>query len=473
MSQAAPSSAPSPVRPSRKRRRLLLALLVLVFAVAGGIFVYLRYAAADLAEVMAELDRLDPGWRLDEIEAGRKPVPEANNSALHVMAVKKLLAGQRVWTPAMDALFAKLRPEMQLSKEQADYLEGRFQLLQKGTAEARKLMDMPDGRFPIKHAVDGISTMLGCQDARDVCQLLLWDAARRAYLGDMDGALESCLALLQAARSVGDEPYEMSQMVRHASSGVGVNALERTLAQGETGELSLRRLQEAVENEARQPTLILALRGDRAMYHRFLEACGKGNVRAGSLGPMLQMRAAVSGSRKPSKVDLAMLENVPGALTHQHAALLRFLTQVVEAGKLAPAERQKRFEALATAANDQPTLVRLLAPAVLRDAYIHDCSQANLLSTAAALAAERFRLAKGRWPKALDELVQAGLLDAVPTDPYDGKPLRLKRTADGLTVYSVGPDGVDNDGAIDRDNPHNPGADLGFRLWDVPRRRQP
>lgn len=53
----------------------------------------------------------------------------------------------------------------------------------------------------------------------------------------------------------------------------------------------------------------------------------------------------------------------------------------------------------------------------------------------------------------------------VPLDAYDGKPIRYRRLADGVVVYSVGADGKDDGGKA--------GADLGYRLWDVDRRRQP
>ena len=53
------------------------------------------------------------------------------------------------------------------------------------------------------------------------------------------------------------------------------------------------------------------------------------------------------------------------------------------------------------------------------------------------------------------------------------KPLRLKKTGDGLVIYSVGRDKIDNDGNINRERPSDPGTDLGFRLWDVSGRRQP
>ena len=41
-----------------------------------------------------------------------------------------------------------------------------------------------------------------------------------------------------------------------------------------------------------------------------------------------------------------------------------------------------------------------------------------------------------------------------------------------MVVYSVSLDRQDNGGNI-TDNPTIAGADLGFRLWDVNRRRQP
>ena len=40
-----------------------------------------------------------------------------------------------------------------------------------------------------------------------------------------------------------------------------------------------------------------------------------------------------------------------------------------------------------------------------------------------------------------------GLLNVIPTDPFDGRPLRYKKLAKGYVVYSIGPDGEDNAGA--------------------------
>ena len=79
---------------------------------------------------------------------------------------------------------------------------------------------------------------------------------------------------------------------------------------------------------------------------------------------------------------------------------------------------------------------------------------------------------KGRWPASLDELVPAHL-SRVPIDPYDGRRLRFGRHADGVVVYAVWTDKQDNGGAVSNNLNERPGADIGIRLWDVAKRRQP
>jgi hypothetical protein len=64
-------------------------------------------------------------------------------------------------------------------------------------------------------------------------------------------------------------------------------------------------------------------------------------------------------------------------------------------------------------------------------------------------------------------------LAAVPLDPFDGEPLRYRRFEDGIVIYSTSSDGVDNNGNLDREHPDQPGVDVGCRLWNVAKRRQP
>jgi len=64
----------------------------------------------------------------------------------------------------------------------------------------------------------------------------------------------------------------------------------------------------------------------------------------------------------------------------------------------------------------------------------------------AKLAVHAFRTERGRLPRSLEELVP-GYLARVPDDPFlDGRTLRYRRTKEGYTLYSVGPDRFDNGG---------------------------
>jgi hypothetical protein len=93
-------------------------------------------------------------------------------------------------------------------------------------------------------------------------------------------------------------------------------------------------------------------------------------------------------------------------------------------------------------------LVPVLAPLPFQ--YAHTQAQNALLTVALALRA--FRAEHGAYPRALDELVARGYLARLPDDPFAVKaPLRYRRIApDRYVLYSVGPDGRDDNGkAID------------------------
>jgi hypothetical protein len=158
-----------------------------------------------------------------------------------------------------------------------------------------------------------------------------------------------------------------------------------------------------------------------------------------------------------------------------HAWTLRRMTEWVEIVKLPPEQQGPRIQAIKNALpqRDQvPLLAGVLFPEFTRVSESNVLLHAQTRCTIVALAVERFRLKQQRWPKSLDELDRE-LLAKVPIDPYDGKPLRYRLLDDGAVVYSVGPDLVDNGGNLVRKYPAIPGTDVGFRLWNLDRRRQP
>ena len=77
-------------------------------------------------------------------------------------------------------------------------------------------------------------------------------------------------------------------------------------------------------------------------------------------------------------------------------------------------------------------------------------------ATLVVIALEQWRREHGGWPERLKQLVPK-YLEAVPADQFDGFDLRYLARSEGPLLYSVGRDGIDDDG--------NPEQDL--VLWDA------
>jgi hypothetical protein len=492
----APFSSP-PVLDDRPRRRrwpyvIGLLLLLLLLPVLVGVALYLYFSAVadrDLQSAIAEADQTDPRWRLADVEADRAVVPDAQNSGVVAMAAKQLLPQKwPAWEmPAQDPVlseaetkrqvleqsFQELEPQRQLSREQIEALRTELKRAEPAVTQARKIADLPQGRYPITYSPDWISTLLPyTQDARLIANMLGYDVLLQAQDGDADGALASCRAILNDARSVGNEPMIISQLVRIACRTVAVNKAERVLAQGEPSDEALRQFQQLLEKEESEPLMLIAMRGERAGADTLLEAIQTGKLKV--TGRDIGMIEGLGGNQQDGSAGAqAAFLRLPPFITGQRAAMLRYQTRAVEAAKLPPEQQPAAFQQLEVAARSEPILVRLLAPAVGKMSEAYRRSRAQLRCAIVATAAERYRRAKGQWPTTLAALKDAGFIQEVPNDLYDGKPLRMRRLDDGLVIYSVGPDGQDNGGHLDRKNPIAAGSDLGFQLWDVAKRRQP
>jgi hypothetical protein len=249
-------------------------------------------------------------------------------------------------------------------------------------------------------------------------------------------------------------------LVRVAVQGSMIAELERVLAQGELAEADLTDLQDRLEREASEPLFRIAMRGERAIIHGLFDQL-EHNLTARQLQRGMGMvQRGLPGFEWAGKAGLK----------YNHAAALRFLSRQIEIADLPAQEWMPRWKQLEQETEKKPWLVRLLAKGLPRNSDIYVLNQAKLRCAAAALAMERFRVAKCRWPHTLAELTPQ-FLKEVPLDPYDGQPLRLVRKQGRMVIYTLGADGQDNGGNLE-EKPLEPGSDTGFRLWDVDQRRR-
>lgn len=92
---------------------------------------------------------------------------------------------------------------------------------------------------------------------------------------------------------------------------------------------------------------------------------------------------------------------------------------------------------------------RMTLPSTSDFVKLHFRLAAQSRALIAAIACERFRLSTGHWPKTLDALVPE-YLDEVPIDLFDGKPIRFAIIPEGIKVWSISDDRIDDGGDVMR-----------------------
>lgn len=445
--------------PAIKKRRVWLWLLLLLGTPLVLYLVWVVTANRSLDSLLVETDRLDPGWRWEELEAKRATHPPERNAANRIIKIKQMIPQELHTVRDAETTLQNLQANVQLNLEQIAALTKLLNAAGPARAEARTMIDFPLGR----HATGWDSTFLASwptQHNRAAVHVLQLDAMDLAQRGDIDGAIRSAQAAFQCGSSIGDDPLMMAQLVRMACQAVGIRSLERALAQGEPSEELLATLQQRIEESEREPILLFAFRGERAWQYQMLLAMRDGTYQNPAAGP---------GGFDWQSIML----RIPGVVATQTAAGIQHLNELVEVAKQPPETWTAQFASQATKANSLPVLARMLASSLARYGEAVQRGHAIQRAVIAAIAAERFRKKNSRWPSSLDELKSAGLLKEIPTDPFVGGNLKMKRTDDGLIFYSVGKDLTDNGGKVDWDRPAVSGLDVGFQLWDVAKRRQP
>ncbi len=320
----------------------------------------------------------------------------------------------------------------------------------KRRAEARRLKDLPTGRFPPSDNETILHWL-------EVSRFVHLDALLAIHDGDHAGVVDALHASFNLARSWGDEPDWSCHQVYVFNIEIALHALNRALVRCMWTPGELQGLQELLERELAEPRLYSATRGYRAHAIDYLEAVRDGRKQWVPMGRPAGCRALV-----PSGLASVSQPN--------HADSVRILNEIVAASRL-PVEEQAAAATRIYDAHmwddDQETFrfCAMLFPYV---AWDYASCQAGLRCALLAVAAERYRQEHGAWPDSVRALIEHGYLKQVPLDPHDAQPLRYRRLADGAVFYSVGRDRIDRGGLPNRAVPPiNVRVEDGFRLWDT------
>ena len=494
------------LKPRRGRWVLRLLLSVVVCLLISAVLLWWKgqreafHGRAELDEVIAETDRLDPRWRWEQILADRRPLPEAEDSMRVIHAAAKVMGEwkpKELWLANDDDLLDNHLPaNRRFSDERLKAVRDLLQKRQAAVPLAASLKDYPRGRGDYQIQLNVLNTLMGpVTECRDVVTLLILEAERLLHEGKSDEAADRIVAMMNASAALREDPFLISYLSRVAVRDLAVHQTQRLLGMGGVSAEACLRLEyvmghrrywgvppfchRKLDFEEEENLFLTALRGERAMYHLLFD-----NLELGRL-PLSTFMAQAGGTEKstPDLMTRLSAKLYEPRLYEDHAHLLRRFNEFSEIAmkpyweqqaEWAAFEQEVRALRVEMLGERRLILSLLLIPAVGKVAAVAPRDQANTRSGLVALACEMFRLKHQRWPKSLEELCPA-YLSEVPADPYTGEPLRYAVKGDGAVVYSVGPDGVDGGGAELRPPKGNATAphDLGFRLWNPDRRGLP
>lgn len=458
-------------RPSGWKRFFKGALLVI------GVLLFLafltrwqigRIGQRQLDEMNSQLDTNDPGWRLDEIEAARKkaaPVPEKNSASVVIELSKSIPTEWPTYRTLRDWEWGPVT-NYQPSFFEFIWLVGGQSLTQSTREAVRhellqpEILNCPAGHYEIVQKENPIMTLLPhIEKARNVLAIIEYDARLSSTSRQVDRAMSSARTCLVVGKSIGDEPFLISQLVRLACDRVSVHTAMQILAWNEPRD-GLAELQKEFRAEADVPWFQYGLRGERGMVSKLFDGLQSGKI------PIEELEGITD---KQSILQTAAFRAYQALLPGDQAKSLEILTAYLEVSKLPPHEQKSALAQIKRPPRPPEDfrylVTNLLIPACEKVAEAGLRTRADLLTGSVAIACERYRFAKGKWPGTLAEIPR-DILPDIPNDPYSGKPIQYQKLEDGVAVFCIG-DEQDAKRRIGGDVP-DPIADLGrgWKLWD-------
>ena len=434
---------------------LLAVLLLLVLAAA--VIMFSRRASSRVENELAKIREAGQPASAAELEEHYQlPPEEEDTTPLWLQATRPL------GTDAFRADAGELpivgtgESEIPPPGEPWDDLEAAEQFLQKYAASLERLHQAAEVDGAARYTTDfrlGVAMPLDyVQRLREGARLLSLEAHVRAHRGDGKGAVESIHAISMLARSLEREPVLVSHLVRIAFDGMAGDLIRFLLPTDILSEEDLLRLQEDLRGIDYHGGLHQAMLGERVT------------------GIEIFRDPAVLGAEVGRTARFWQLTQRHGFVLYlKHMG--RFVEtakipwpEAIEAADQAEAELRERIDNMSALGRLTHALPELLAPAVGAVFTVTARGVAWNDAADAAIAVELYRRNYGKLPERLEELVPQ-FLPQVPTDPYDGQPLRYIVREDEYLIYSVGPNRIDDGGTDDgRGKP-----DVVFRVGSSPK----
>jgi hypothetical protein len=288
-------------------------------------------------------------------------------------------------------------------------------------------------RYPIDLTAGFETKLPPLQEIKTAVKLLKLEAILHIENGDGKSAIRSTISSFGIARSLAKESMIISQLVRVACQNLAATTIEYCINRVELTDEQLVELVECVHNAEHISDISCAFVGERCMGLRFFKSPESMNpdiIEGIPFRSILELYKAVGLAEADTIIYLDLMENY------------------IKSAQLPLHKRQeavKAIDARLQSTSQIHIMLHAIMPALARINTIELRNFANLNTARVALVIERYRLAAGKLPESLSELVPS-YLESVPKDPFDGNELRYKKLDTGFVVYSIGEDLSDDGG---------------------------
>ncbi|HEY1173188.1 MAG TPA: hypothetical protein VGH19_17600 [Verrucomicrobiae bacterium] len=425
-------------KPNRSRVWIIPITGLVIFALLLGWHAFKRNLteqefAAQIAAIRAQ------GYPTSaaDLDAWYPEPPVADNAALVYGTAFNQITGVPPSTPWFDTqsssnILSRTNPIPPAARSELASLVASNQAPLKLLHDGARL---PSSRYPINLSGGFNATFSHLNGLKNATRVLTYESLDHALNARLAASIDSLIVSLRVGHSLSNEPVIISSLLQCAAYTQTATSLENILSRASFDPSTVKPLLDEILRAEHSLHPQRAFAGERAIG---LDAFGNSvqifganmNSPAASSSPSFGTKLTASAydallKESDRRTYLEVMEEYISACTNE-------VTRLNPALKEASASFNQKL------ANTYPLrmlLTRMMLPSLEKAGERHVTTIAQLRLARLALI-----LQSGPHPESLSAL------NEIPLDPFDGKPLRYRRTETGFMIWSIGPDGIDQGG---------------------------
>ncbi len=362
-----------------------------------------------------------------------------------------------------------------LSDEVVKYLKGKQDVLDILDQAAEKDVfyvehDLLDPGWPLSFIGE-----LKFGDYREMANLLSLDARNCAARGNQTGAMERVMAIQKMAKHLGQIPFMIHLMISCAIDGIALETFEMVIDDAENKPLLFDALEEdALRNCSRD--IKRTLQGEEGFMLHNLVANDIALIPYGF--SMLFSDCKLLPCKDPGGMQLFLYRII------KPFWYIFMLPEEIDLNKgrfepfreLQEIVSQPYYKSFEDLEDWKFRLENEIRGLIISYSFIDFSSYTNrkikvmakYRVARLASAVNHYKIQKQVYPASLEELMP-DYISEIPLDPFDGEPLKITVVDDGIVIYSIGLNRIDENG---RDHDFEDGDDITFCLGAAYKKRR-